>query len=112
MFTVATKSDSCRKGRNGPVSLGSGSVSCFCRPLAGAVLTPAKPSLFLPSAALVPAVAFMLAFKIDGTASKWTGYTLLAARHSEAVEFYLYFFIFAYLVIFERRLREIEAETL
>jgi len=67
-------------------------------------------ALFLPSAVLIPATLFMLAFKIDGTASKWTGHALFAARPSEAVEFYLYFFIFAYLVIFERRIREIERE--
>jgi hypothetical protein len=73
-------------------------------------LRQSRVALFLPSAVLVPAALFMLAFKIDGTASKWTGHALLAARPSEAVEFYLYFFIFAYLVIFERRIREIEME--
>jgi hypothetical protein len=67
-------------------------------------------ALFLPPAALVPAALLMLLFKIDGTVSKTTGQTLLAARPSEAVEFYLYFFMFAYLVVFERRIREIEAE--
>jgi hypothetical protein len=73
-------------------------------------LRQSRVALFLPSAVLVPAALFMLLFKIDGTASKWTGHALLAARPSEAVEFYLYFFIFAYLVIFERRIREIERE--
>lgn len=69
-----------------------------------------RAALFLPSAVLVPAALFMLAFKIDGAVSKFTATNFLAARPSEAVEFYLYFFIFAYLVIFERRIREIERE--
>ena len=71
-------------------------------------LRQSRAALFLPSAVLVPAALFMLAFKIDSTASKWGGHAFMAARPSEAVEFYLYFFIFAYLVIFERRIREIE----
>jgi hypothetical protein len=73
-------------------------------------LRQSRAALFLPSAVLVPAALFMLAFKIDSTVSKWTGHAVLAARPSEAVEFYLYFFIFAYLVIFERRIRELERE--
>jgi hypothetical protein len=73
-------------------------------------LRQSRVALFLPSAVLVPAALFMLAFKIDSTASKWAGHALMAARPSEAVEFYLYFFIFAYLVIFERRIREIERD--
>jgi hypothetical protein len=73
-------------------------------------LRQSRVALFLPSAVLVPAALFMLAFKIGSTASKWGGHALMAARPSEAVEFYLYFFIFAYLVIFERRIREIERE--
>jgi len=67
-------------------------------------------ALFLPSAALVPTALFMLFFKFDGTLSKYTGHSLFAARASEAVEVYLYFFILAYLIVFERRIRELETE--
>ena len=35
----------------------------------------------------------------------------MAARPSEAAEFYLYFFMVAYLIVFERRIREIEKEA-
>jgi hypothetical protein len=34
----------------------------------------------------------------------------VAARPSEAVEFYLYFFIMAYLIVFERRIAALETE--
>jgi hypothetical protein len=70
-------------------------------------LRQSRAALFLPSAALVPTALFALAFKIDGTLSKVTATHFLAARPSEAVEFYLYFFILAYLIVFERRLREL-----
>jgi disulfide bond formation protein DsbB len=73
-------------------------------------LRQSRVALFLPSAALVPTALFMLGFKIDGTLSKVTGMNFLAARPSEAVEFYLYFFILAYLIVFERRIREIETD--
>jgi disulfide bond formation protein DsbB len=71
-------------------------------------LRQSRAALFLPSAALVPTALFMLAFKIESTLSKFIGTHFLAARSSEAVEFYLYFFILAYLIVFERRIREIE----
>lgn len=34
----------------------------------------------------------------------------VAARPSEAVEFYLYFFMMAYLIVFERRIHALETE--
>lgn len=71
-------------------------------------LRQSRAAMFLPSAALVPTALFMLAFKIESTVSKFVGTHFLAARSSEAVEFYLYFFILAYLIVFERRIREIE----
>jgi hypothetical protein len=67
-------------------------------------------ALFLPSAVLVPTALFMLFFKVDGILSKFTGHSLFAARGSEAVEVYLYFFMLAYLIVFERRIRELETE--
>jgi hypothetical protein len=65
-------------------------------------------ALFLPSAALVPTALLMLLFKFDTSFAKYLGGSSLAARSSEAVEVYLYFFVFAYLAIFERRIRELE----
>ena len=35
----------------------------------------------------------------------------MAARPSEAIEFYLYFFIVAYLIVFERRIHALEVEN-
>jgi DMSO reductase anchor subunit len=67
-------------------------------------------SLFLPPAALVPAAIAVFAFKFLDIAQQKGYLHTLVQRPSEAVEFYLYFFIFAYLVIFERRIREIERE--
>ena len=61
-------------------------------------------ALFLPAAALVPAALFAVFFKGAGTLA-------MAARPSEAAEFYLYFFMVAYLIVFERRIREIERES-
>ncbi|MBC8020791.1 MAG: hypothetical protein H7X78_06215 [Methyloceanibacter sp.] len=61
-------------------------------------------ALFLPAAALVPAALFAVFFKGAGTLA-------MAARPSEAAEFYLYFFMVAYLIVFERRIREIEREA-
>jgi hypothetical protein len=34
----------------------------------------------------------------------------VAARPSEAIEVYLYFFMMAYLIVFERRISELETE--
>jgi hypothetical protein len=68
-------------------------------------------ALFLPAAALVPTALFALFFKAAGTLGKYHVSALsVAGRPSEATEFYLYFFIFAYLLIFERRIRELETD--
>jgi hypothetical protein len=66
-------------------------------------------ALFLPSAALVPTALLMLLFKFDSSFAKYLGEGSVAARSTEAVEVYLYFFVFAYLAIFERRIGELEA---
>lgn len=68
-------------------------------------------ALFLPSAALMPLALLALFFKLAGTLSKHGMADSVAARPSEAVEFYMYFFIFAYLVMFERRIRALAAES-
>jgi hypothetical protein len=67
-------------------------------------------SLFLPPAALVPTAIAVFAFKYLDVAQQKGYLPTLVQRPSEAVELFLYFFIFAYLVIFERRIREIEQE--
>ncbi len=73
-------------------------------------LRQSRVALFLPPAILAPTALFMLLFKIDGSLSKFGGTKYLASRPSEAVEFYLYFFILAYLIVFERRIRELETD--
>ncbi|MBM3543845.1 MAG: hypothetical protein FJX44_04970 [Alphaproteobacteria bacterium] len=66
-------------------------------------------ALFLPSAILVPGALGMVLFKLVEYLGK-TNTVQLAGRPSEAVEFYLYFFILAYLIVFERRITELETD--
>ncbi|HXG79253.1 MAG TPA: hypothetical protein VNJ31_07960 [Methyloceanibacter sp.] len=73
-------------------------------------LRQASLALFLPCAALVPIAFFALYFKLAGMLAKYDVVGAVAGRPSEAVEFYLYFFIFAYLVVFERRIHALETE--
>jgi hypothetical protein len=67
-------------------------------------------SLFLPASALLPTAIAVFVFKFldlaqqKGFAQPWL------QRPSETIELYLYFFIFAYLVVFARRIREIETD--
>ena len=67
-------------------------------------------ALFLPSAVLLPAALGAMVFKIIDVLAKDGGGLDIVARPSEAIEVYLYFFILAYLVVFERRIRELETE--
>jgi len=60
-------------------------------------------ALFLPAAALVPAAIGALLFKAIDVSSAG-----LVSRPSESIEFYLYFFILAYLIVFERRITALE----
>ena len=65
-------------------------------------------SLFLPPAALVPAALGVLFFKLtDGLQQKGLIGTILA-RPAETIETYLYFFILAYLIVYARRIKELE----
>jgi hypothetical protein len=59
----------------------------------------------------MPIALFALFFKLAGTLTKYGLAAPVAARPSEAVEFYMYFFIFAYLVVVERRIRALAAES-
>jgi hypothetical protein len=67
-------------------------------------------SLFLPAAALVPTAIAVFVFKyLDIAQQKGLLHPVLQ-RPSETVELYLYLFILAFLIVFTRRIREIEAE--
>jgi hypothetical protein len=65
-------------------------------------------SLFFPPAALMPSAIGAMAFKLgDILAQK--GYPELVFRPSETIELYLYYFILTYLIVYARRIGEIEA---
>jgi hypothetical protein len=68
-------------------------------------------SLFLPAAALVPAALGTLFFQIDRLLEK-LGSAWPVPRPAESVEFYFYTFILAYLIVFARRINELEDEHL
>jgi hypothetical protein len=65
-------------------------------------------SLFLPASALAPTALGASAFKIVDRLQQGGHIPILVFRPSEAIETYLYFFILAYLIIFARRLKELE----
>ena len=65
-------------------------------------------SLFLPAAALVPAALGVMIFKVIARLHQDAYIPTVLDRPSETVETYLYFFIFAYLLIFARRIKELE----
>jgi hypothetical protein len=68
-------------------------------------------ALFLPAAALLPTALFASLFKLPDVLGEYRAMSFgVAARPSEAVEFYLYFFIVAYLIVFERRIAALESE--
>ena len=67
-------------------------------------------SLFLPSAALMPTAIGVFVFKFLDLAQQKGFVHPWLQRPSETIELYLYIFILAYLVVFARRIREIEAE--
>ena len=72
----------------------------------GPSLRQSRMALFLPAAALVPAALFAALFKGSDLLAKYQDVPVgLAARPSEVTEFYLYFFMLAYLIVFERRVR-------
>jgi hypothetical protein len=66
-------------------------------------------ALFLPPAALVPIALLALCFKLLDEAR---ARELLVAyeRPSESTELYLFFFILAYLIVYTRRIGELEAD--
>ena len=67
-------------------------------------------SLFFPPAALLPASLIVFAIKIADMAFQKGHVRELLHRPSETIELYLYFFILAYLIVFSRRIGELETD--
>ena len=70
---------------------------------------PNRLSLFLPAAAQIPTAIIALGTKAADMLSHKGYVDELLQRPIETIELYLYFFILAYLIVFARRIREIEA---
>ena len=66
-------------------------------------------SLYLPAAAQIPTAIIALGTKAADMLSQKGYVGELLQRPGETIELYLYFFILAYLIVFARRIREIEA---
>jgi hypothetical protein len=67
-------------------------------------------ALFLPAAVLVPTALGAFLFKLADILGQLQAEAAVSARTSEAVEFYLYFFILAYLIVFQRRINALQTE--
>ena len=67
-------------------------------------------SLFLPPNALLPASLIVIGVKLADMLFQKDYVGELLHRPSETIELYLYFFILAYLIVFTRRIREIQTE--
>lgn len=68
-------------------------------------------SLFLPAAAMVPTAIGAVLFKASDKLLKLFEIPPLVKRPSEAIELYLYLFILFYLIVFARRIGELEREA-
>ena len=68
-------------------------------------------SLFLPPAALVPTALMAVGFLLIGDLQKLGIGKALMQRPSEVMELYLYLFLLFYLIVFARRIRELESDT-
>jgi hypothetical protein len=79
----------------------------------GALFYPAlracRISVFLPAAALVPTSLGVVGFKLVDRLQSTGHLSGVLQRPSETIETYLYFFILAYLIVFARRIRDLEA---
>jgi hypothetical protein len=67
-----------------------------------------RASLFLPAATLVPTALGAFIFKLIDRLQQGGHIPTLLFRPSETIETYLYFFILAYLIVFARRIKELE----
>lgn len=65
-------------------------------------------SLFLPAAALVPTALGVFIFKLIDRLQQARVIDIILQRPAETIETYLYFFIFAYLIVYARRIKELE----
>jgi hypothetical protein len=68
-----------------------------------------RASLFLPANAMVPLAIGAMFFKVVDRLEQGHHVGKLLDRPSETIETYVYVFIVAYLVIYARRIRELEA---
>jgi hypothetical protein len=68
-----------------------------------------RASLFLPANTLVPLALGAMVFKLVDRLQQGGHIGTLLERPSETIETYLYLFIVAYLYVFARRIRELEA---
>lgn len=67
-------------------------------------------ALFLPPSAVIPTAMCALGFKLlDEARAKEVLHAF--ERPSEMIESYLFFFILAYLIVFQRRIRELEMDS-
>lgn len=67
-----------------------------------------RASLFLPADALVPTALGAFLFKLLDRAQQLGLVDTILQRPSETIETYLYFFILAYLIVYARRIKELE----
>jgi hypothetical protein len=67
-----------------------------------------RASLFLPADALVPTALGAFLFKLLDRAQQLGYVDTILQRPSETIETYLYFFILAYLIVYARRLKQLE----
>lgn len=68
-------------------------------------------SLFIPAGAVVPTVFCAVMFKASDAIQKKTGIPSLVMRPSEATEIFIYIFLLIYLILFARRIIELEREA-
>jgi hypothetical protein len=67
-----------------------------------------RASLFLPAGALVPTALGVLIFKLIDRLQQGAFVPTILGRPSETIETYLYFFILAYLIVYARRIKQLE----
>lgn len=68
-------------------------------------------ALFLPADAMVPTAIGFVFFRSVGSLEKHLGIPALVYRPSETTETYIYLFLLYYLIVFARRLTEIEGRS-
>jgi hypothetical protein len=68
-------------------------------------------SLFLPPAALVPTALMAVGFLLIGDLQKLGIGKALMQRPSEVMELYLYLFLLFYLIVFARRIRDLQNDA-